>query len=268
MNAIPAEKITSYDYLKTFAVLTMVVDHIGFYFLKNTLGWEDAYIWCRAIGRLSFPVWLFLIGYSRSRDLSPRLMIGAGVLVAADVLLGRAIFPLNILFTILLTRMLMGPLLSRALRGTASFWLVNVGFVLAFIPTGTPVEYGSLGLIMAFLGYLTRHQSEAPMRALVPLDGYAIFAAVIYGGFMALLYPFALPQQFLLFGGALVLAVGLCRFRPVEYALPSGAFGRMTGRLCQFMGRHTFEIYVAHLLMFKLAAFLLNKTEFLQFTWI
>ena len=62
--------ITSYDILKTFAVLTMIIDHIGLYFFPDEMWW-------RVIGRLSFPVWLFLIGYAQSRDIPKLLILGA-----------------------------------------------------------------------------------------------------------------------------------------------------------------------------------------------
>ena len=45
--------ITSYDLFKTLAVATMLIDHVGIYFFPDEL-------WFRVIGRLSFPIWLFL----------------------------------------------------------------------------------------------------------------------------------------------------------------------------------------------------------------
>ena len=53
-KALP-KNITSYDLFKTLALVLMIADHIGFYFYPNEL-------WLRAFGRLSAPMWLFLIG--------------------------------------------------------------------------------------------------------------------------------------------------------------------------------------------------------------
>lgn len=61
---LPRE-VTSYDLLKCAAVIIMVIDHVGFYFYPENL-------WFRAVGRIGFPVWFFLVGYARGRDIPPQ----------------------------------------------------------------------------------------------------------------------------------------------------------------------------------------------------
>ncbi|MGB1540324.1 MAG: TraX family protein, partial [Rickettsiales bacterium] len=60
----------TYDALKAIALLTMVVDHIGRYFFPEV----EAF---RAMGRIAFPLFLFLVGYSGYTKFSPSLFIGA-----------------------------------------------------------------------------------------------------------------------------------------------------------------------------------------------
>ena len=69
--------LTSYDFLKAVAVLLMVIDHVGFYFYPDQQ-------WFRVFGRLCVPIWFFLIGYARSRDLSLYLWGGMILLVFAQ----------------------------------------------------------------------------------------------------------------------------------------------------------------------------------------
>ena len=95
-KALPRE-ITSYDLLKTFAVVIMLIDHIGAYFFPEVLWW-------RAIGRIGFPIWFFLVGHASGRDLPFKLWGSALLLVGANFVTGMAIFPLNALVTIILIR--------------------------------------------------------------------------------------------------------------------------------------------------------------------
>lgn len=48
-----------YDYLKVVAILTMIVDHLGYYLFPEVLEF-------RLIGRVAFPLFLFLVGFNAS----------------------------------------------------------------------------------------------------------------------------------------------------------------------------------------------------------
>ena len=49
-----------YDRLKVLAVITMIIDHLGYYIFP-----EDLYL--RLIGRIAFPIFLFLVGFYSNR---------------------------------------------------------------------------------------------------------------------------------------------------------------------------------------------------------
>lgn len=53
----------SYFFIKVIAIITMLIDHIGFILLDNN-------IYCRLIGRISFPLFCFLLvnGYHHTSD--------------------------------------------------------------------------------------------------------------------------------------------------------------------------------------------------------
>ena len=106
------QEITSYDLLKTFAVIVMVIDRLGYYFFY------DAPMW-RAVGRTGFPVWFFLVGYSSGRNVPTRLVASAFILLATSPLLGLALLPLNALVTIMAIRIILDPLMLFALKNLA-----------------------------------------------------------------------------------------------------------------------------------------------------
>ena len=138
-----SKNITSYDLLKTFAVIFMVVDHIGMYFFPDDLWW-------RAAGRACVPVWFFLVGYARGRDLSPKILIGAALLLVANFLAGMPIFPLNVLVTIILIRLILNPLMTTTLSVTGrEFWPMAMLLFLLAIPTMLITEYGPQALILS-----------------------------------------------------------------------------------------------------------------------
>jgi hypothetical protein len=95
--------LTSYDFLKFFAVVTMLIDHVGFFFFPDQP-------WLRAIGRLSFPCWMFLVGFANTRAVPKMLVGGCLALVGVNFVLGQYILPLNILALIILMRLVLTPL--------------------------------------------------------------------------------------------------------------------------------------------------------------
>ena len=50
-------QINSHDLVKMLAILTMVIDHAGRYFMYDN-------IWMRVIGRTAAPLFFYLVGYS------------------------------------------------------------------------------------------------------------------------------------------------------------------------------------------------------------
>jgi hypothetical protein len=139
----------SYDMFKAIALVTMVIDHIGYFLM------EPDVMWMRVIGRTAFPIFLFLVGYSGSFRSNGWLLLGGFLVLATALATSHPLLPLNILFAIALWRWIMGMLEKRPhlLNDTYMLWLAMVIF---YIPTVFIVEYGTLGLMFAVLGYYTR----------------------------------------------------------------------------------------------------------------
>ena len=127
--------VTSYDLLKTFAVILMVIDHLGYYFYNE----EN---WMRILGRGCAPILFFLAGYARTRELEPRLWIGLAIMEFGRLMAGMPMLPLNITATFLFVRMLIDRLMFYVTSKPEAFWQINGTIILLILPTFFLFEYG------------------------------------------------------------------------------------------------------------------------------
>ena len=119
------DTVTSYDVWKTLAVLLMIIDHIGAYFLPDEQG-------LRILGRLCVPIWFFLVGYAQSRDLSWRLWAGVAILSISNYIGGQPIFPLTILATIIFIRLILDRFMVMSMRSPKDMFMAFVGVLFFF----------------------------------------------------------------------------------------------------------------------------------------
>ncbi len=152
--------LTQHDWLKTLALLLMLVDHLGFFvFMQEP--------WLRVIGRGAAPIWLFLLGYSLSRKLDAWLWIYGLALIAVWGSLGLPFGALNILWTIIITRLFMQLWLKYdgQLNWRIGLWLLGLATLIQ--PTNDIFEYGTLGPIFALSGYYVRQKPQQISGALI-----------------------------------------------------------------------------------------------------
>ncbi|PZQ47848.1 MAG: hypothetical protein DI551_02475 [Micavibrio aeruginosavorus] len=253
--------LTSYDLLKAAALLLMVVDHAGFYFMPDEL-------WPRAIGRLSAPIWIFLVGYAQSRDLSPKLWIGMLILVLSNFATGEAVLPVNILGTIIFCRVLLDPVMNIVRAKPQSLYPIAFLFFLAGVPVGLFLEYGAAIFLIAMAGYMVRNRDNLPFRWNDILQFCAI-AMVVHGFYQLGYYFFSFDLIYKIVIGAalLVLMLGvLVRFAPKEYPALTEKLPAPAVWVIQFCGRRTLEFYVAHILIFHAVQIWLGLAEMHPFT--
>lgn len=141
----------TYDLLKSVAVLTMVIDHLGLYLFPEML-------WLRVIGRSAFPLFLFLVGYSGHTHIDKRLLWSAGVVSGLDVLVTGSLFPLNILWAIALTRGVLGKWGDRQVLLQGLPLLLGWGLSVPFL------AYGTSAVLLGAVGAWARRQAGTPTR--------------------------------------------------------------------------------------------------------
>ena len=238
------DALTSYDAWKFLAVLLMMIDHAGF------LLFPDA-DWMRAVGRLCVPIWFFLIGYAKTRDI-PLLWIMAAVLVdLPDPLIGLKLLPLNILFTLLFIRILLDPLVRVMRARPHYFWMVVVLLIILSPVTNMLFEYGTYGFLLAMLGLSVRKprlfsgllRSTRADRFFWPVVGLGFFV------WQSLLFGFRWPLMLVFALGLVAVFRGLSRFEVFTYPYDTRQWQISLMMLC---GRYSLEIYVLHLVLFKL----------------
>lgn len=146
-------------YLKIIALLCMAVDHIGFVFFPGSLA-------LRVIGRLSFPIFAFMIaqGFKHTRDARKYLVRLAIFAVISEipfdlVVAGKAYSAQtqNVLFTLLLglVALMLYDWFQRKRRLPVAFLSV---FAVCFLAQAIQASYGFSGVLFVFICYVCREK--------------------------------------------------------------------------------------------------------------
>lgn len=235
------QALTAHDLLKALAVVLMVIDHIGLFFFPDET-------WFRAIGRFSAPVWLFLIGYARTRQVPKSFWIGGALVWSSALVAGEYLFPVNMIATLILARLLIDGIMVRALQSRQA--LAGMFLVLVFmgLPTIIFFEYGTPAFLFAMAGYMAAHRERLNIPLSV-LMTFTVASALAHALIQSALMPSLDTAQFLVMSGGLVaVCLLLLAFRPAVFSWPASAALRWP---LQLMGRRTLEIYVMHLIFFR-----------------
>lgn len=202
--------------LKLIAVLTMIVDHIGY--LISRLGLYGAldlsadggrlntwYVWLRTIGRISFPIFLFLVveGFFHTRNRARYLMrIGIFALISEvpfDLFLGGTMIETgyqNVLWTFFLALGMLA-LMEAVFRRPIGPWTAPIQLFIVCLTSVFAMilnpDYSYFGIILAALFYWLR--GNRPMQCLAGLiimtgtvDNWMFFLGLAVGFLLIWLY--------------------------------------------------------------------------------
>lgn len=235
--------LTSYDFIKFAALILMLLDHLGAFFMQDEL-------WLRMLGRMSFPVFFFLAGYSANNKVKTDIFLGAVILLGGSAALGSYIFPLNALFTYVFIKMFLRVSAEKTFSGWEPLLYTFAALMFLAWPTNQIFEYGSFGFLIGLMGYAVRHHETIHLRPWMT----KLF-------FVATLIPVALWQCYtfnfntLMSWGCILSLLGMgyifYHFKYIEFPSLTERLGAPVSKLIQFGGRYTLEIYVIHLLMIK-----------------
>jgi hypothetical protein len=269
VSKLLSKDLTALDIIKTIVVVIMIIDHTGGYFFPEHVGdvLVQENLWWRAIGRIGFPVWFFLPGYARGRDIGRQLWLGALILFLGNIVGGMYLLPLNALVTIMIIRLSVDEMVKDTINNRFVFWGVALLLALLAYPSQMFMEYGTLGLMMGVFGWIARRRDEIPGgRRLCLL--FAIYSFVAFVGLEWLFFKFSLPQFLFMAAFTGVTVYTLYRYEPKTYPGAEKYIGGVGVKICQFMGRRTLEIYVFHLLLFKAINLALEPSRLFQFTFV
>ncbi|MEM7616996.1 MAG: TraX family protein [Pseudomonadota bacterium] len=242
--------ITAYDLLKSAAVILMVIDHLGYYFFPEQE-------WFRAFGRLCVPIWFFLIGFSNSRNICYKLFLAASIVEIAQIIfIMPEIFnalPLNILFTIMVIRLVIDYFIAKLEKDIGGFLLIIILIAVFNFIIGLIFEYGTLGLILAMFGYIVRHKE----KYLTDHKSFVYIYYFITGGvfifYQQVIFNFTIiPLLFTISGVFLINFFLMHKFQRIYRPNIEKYTGKIFGYCIRFTGRKTLDIYIIHVLVFSL----------------
>lgn len=247
------------DWLKTFAIILVAIDHTGYFFIEDAQWWS-------VFGRMAAPVFFFLMGYARSRTIPLRWIWLGVILTLLDSWNTdwEWVAP-NILFSLAFIRV-SRPFVKSWLEryGWAAF-AVFVAILLASLPIAAEmVDYGAEGWLWALFGLCQRmyvderaisnvgHTDSIPVTSMQMVtqnwDRMRLLACFI----ASLIYVWQEQLEFLFSDiqlVAVILGVGvLSRALYMFVRGPSRLQPRESiARSLRWLGRHTLEIYAIQL---------------------
>lgn len=261
--------VDSTDWLKTAAIIFVVIDHIGYFFMQEADWWN-------VVGRLAAPSFFFLLGYARTRTV-PMRWIWLGVMLT---LLDSA----NTDWTWVAPNILLSLALIRFARPGVQVFLQKYGWaalvimvfvLIAALPiTANVVEYGSEGWLWALFGLCQRmfvdersatgepgftdHLAQTTHRmaqntGLMRLVS-CFAAAIVWVWQEQAEFSFPLVHFSVFVVGITLWSAYLCLFRRGTSRIQPIA---TLAKGLHFIGRHTLEIYTIQLASFEIIILLL-----------
>ena len=153
--------INTYDIAKFLAITFMVIDHLGNFFFPETY-------WLRGLGRIAFPIFFFLIGYSKYFATSWNLLIiGAALSIYKGLMLDQW-YPLDILVSAFVARFMMSFFEKKNLLSDANLLVILFGLVLWHVGLMFVLGYGTLGIMFAICGYIKRLEVDGNPQKFLP----------------------------------------------------------------------------------------------------
>ncbi len=218
--------LNRYDLLKVAALIAMTIGHLG------AFQFGDA-PWMRLLDRIAAPTFLFLAGYNGRYAFRWPLLAAALVVTLGDGLLSDLWSPQNILWTILLGRMLLGWLDTHPIK---PHWIV-LACAVWYVPGLFLFDASTLGFVWMLFGRAMRqtmHGRDAMLYGAVGFFGAAL-QLVLFFDWPAALCGLGVVLLALWFWGV------LWRFRPAPMVHDNAVL--------RFWSRHSLAYYVMHKLL-------------------
>ena len=244
------QSVDNSDWLKTMAIILVVIDHIGYFFI------EDA-DWWSVLGRLAAPSFFFLLGYAQTKAVPFHWIWLAVILTLLDSWNTDwdRIAP-NILFSLAFIR-IVRPYVLIFMQNYG--WLAFIFLVVALfgmLPIATNlVDYGAEGWLWAVFGLCQRlyMEEKLPTNVGETAQKVNLKRMRLLAGFVATVIYIWQEQQEFLFSqihfiafviGISILTLSLNQFLRGLSSIQPPKF--IANLLC-FIGRHTLEIYAIQL---------------------
>lgn len=230
----------SYDLLKVVAIITMIIDHIGFFFYPSV----EIY---RAVGRISYLLFAFCIGYNKQYSFN-FILLYLAILMLMSAFIGNPesinlcnIFYESFLFAVIITRLFMNYLTSMLISNNKIILTSFILWCLSFY-TMPLFQYGSPGIAIALCGYLCKEKKSTLFYRIFLFINLALFAAILID-----LFNFSLECIILIIIEYLVIFKLLENFSIYKINL-----NQYLNKIMIFLSRRSLMIYFIHYQIFSI----------------
>jgi len=224
------EELNTHDLFKFAAIVIMTIDHLGFYIFPE-------HLWLRAIGRITFPVWFFLVGYAKNLSIKKDILLLALIMVPLKLLALKTLLPFNALATIILCRIIIQYMDKNGWIKKYPLAILALSVILV-LPTGALCEYGTQGLLYACMGYMVRNDLKYEKYRLFFIITFLLFFLMQIASF-----HFNTPKSVFVF-----LATAFVTWLLSEYKVQTFPM-RWHGvrNVIKFLSRYSLYYYTIHI---------------------
>lgn len=256
--------VSTLDWLKFLAVITMTIDHIGWCFIAES---NQYYTWFRTFGRIHVPIWFFFAGYSlkdkavKNNIVDKQLILCATILLFANLISYRSIAPLNVLFSIIICRESILWLKNKEMIPNKNFDIFIICAVFSLL--SQPLfEYGTLGILYAIMGYMVKNGNNKQFK-------HKMFFFATFLCFMVYQYIGTSPN--LIQTIVMTLGVGYYSWRLANfkmYSFPWFEKHYKINYIVRLLGRNTLYYYTIHRSIFVLFSYYGGFHNVENFAWL
>ena len=219
----------------------MIIDHIGFFFYPNI-------ILFRILGRVSAPIFFFLIGFSPGRKTNYLLIIYGIALTIFHFITEQTIFQLDVLFTLFIAKYLRKNLTENNI---SLLFIISFVFEMLFRPY---IQYGGIMFLFTLLGYYKKIEDEQLLTKFITIFGtYTLYLII---GFYI---HFSMENQPMFFLISLILILALemfvCGYLLYNFSLKRRIKYQFINFVIKAIARNSLHLYFVHVILFKIITF-------------
>ena len=225
-------ELNSYDVIKFIAIITMIIDHIGLYFIVETLEY-----W-RAIGRFAAPLFFFLTGYVSKYHIRSNILFYGAIITLVSFDAGYP-FHLNILIVIASIKWILEHW-DPSQESTVTLVIIFLClYFFSFWLKGL-IEYGLFGFAYAFCGRLLAMKTKSALAAI-------FLVTILFSQFSELIiFNNNIHITIIVSMVAILLFLMMVFFQYKIYSVNT-----LIKNSCLIFSRYSLEIYFWHLCIFE-----------------
>ena len=214
------------DLLKTIALITMIIDHLGLYLFPE-------YEVMRLIGRTAMPIFCFFAGYNFKQKPNQSVLAFGVLLFLITYIMIEQFITTNILISIYIGQCYL-YLFKNKLKNffTGYFHVIILGSIWPF--TFSLFDYGTLSIAIMILGYIAKHDKSNLKTAIGITMILSVFHTINVFNFSPIY---------------LVTAIGLAFIQYLFMSMVN--FNQPLGINVNILSRNMLFIYFAHLALIQ-----------------